>query len=107
MSRILATCFCTAYGLWVELKIRIRRPPNGMALARISDTGKGMSQDRVTRIFDEGARDGGAGAPRGTGMGLYIAKVLTELHGGTIKVESEPGEGSVFSVALPFERPKN
>ena len=40
-------------------------------------------------------------------MGLYIAKMLTELHGGTIKVESEPGEGSVFSVALPFHGPKS
>jgi len=77
---------------------------DGMALARISDTGKGMSQDLATHIFDEGARDRGAGAPRGTGMGLYIAKMLTELHGGTIKVESQPGKGSVFSVALPFSR---
>ena len=76
---------------------------NGMVVARISDTGKGMSPDLVDRIFDEGARDGGAGAPRGTGMGLYIAKMLTELHGGTIEVESAPGEGSVFSVALPLD----
>ena len=75
---------------------------DGKALARISDTGKGMSQDLVTRVFDEGAGDRGAGAPRGTGMGLYIARMLTELHGGTIKVESQPGKGSVFSVALPF-----
>ncbi len=79
---------------------------DGMALTRISDTGKGMNQDLVARIFDEGARDGSAGAPPGTGMGLYIAKMLTELHGGTIHVESEPGEGSVFSIALPFDRPK-
>ena len=43
---------------------------DGMALARISDTGKGMSQDLVTRISDEGTRDRDAGAPRGTGMGL-------------------------------------
>ena len=80
---------------------------NGIAMARVSDTGKGMSQDLVTRIFDEGARDAGAGAPRGTGMGLYIAKMLTELHDGTIKVESEPGKGSVFSVALPFHEPSS
>ena len=79
-------------------------PQDGMALTRISDTGKGMSQELVSRIYDEGTRDRAAGAPRGTGMGLYIAKMLTELHGGTIKVESELGKGSVFSVALPFDR---
>ena len=77
---------------------------NGMALARISDTGKGVSQDLVSRIFDEGTGDRAAGAPHGTGMGLYIAKMLAELHGGTIKVESEPEKGSVFSVALPLDR---
>ena len=79
---------------------------NGLALARISDNGKGMSQELVTNIFDEGAGDRGAGAPRGTGMGLYIAKMLTELHGGTIVAESQPGKGSVFSVTLPLSRPE-
>ena len=78
---------------------------DGQALARISDTGKGMERDLVTRIFDEGAGDRGAGASCGTGMGLYIAKMLTELHGGTIKVESHPGQGSVLcSPALRFIR---
>lgn len=77
---------------------------NGMAVGRISDTGKGMAEELVARVFDEGVGDRGAGAPRGTGMGLYIAKMLTELHGGTIEVESHPGKGSVFSVALPFNR---
>ena len=79
-------------------------PHNAMALARISDTGKGMSEDLVSHIFDEGSRDRSAGTPSGTGMGLYIARMLTELHGGTIKAESKLGKGSVFSVALPFTR---
>ena len=73
-----------------------------MALARISDNGKGMNEDLVAHIFQQGARDSGAGTPRGTGMGLYIAKMLAELHGGAIAVESEPGKGSVFTVSLPL-----
>ena len=73
-----------------------------IALARISDNGKGMNEELVTHIFQQGARDGGAGTPRGTGMGLYIAKMLTELHGGAITVESEPDKGSVFIVSLPL-----
>ena len=80
---------------------------NGMALARISDTGKGMDQELMSHIFDAGERDAGAGTPRGTGMGLYIAKMLTELHGGTIEVESQPQQGSVFSVALPLTQTGN
>lgn len=80
---------------------------DGTAIVRISDTGKGISEDLVARIFDEGTRDRGAGSSRGTGMGLYIAKMLTELQGGTIKVGSEPGKGSTFSVALPSGRLKH
>ncbi len=75
-----------------------------MALARISDTGKGMSEEFVARIFEAGARDRSAGTAQGTGMGLYIARMLTELHGGTIAVESRPEKGSQFSVALPLRR---
>ncbi|MEE9247417.1 MAG: HAMP domain-containing sensor histidine kinase [Dehalococcoidia bacterium] len=98
------------------LDIAIRRNPpgtevvaevtskDGMVLVRISDTGKGMSQHIVSHIFDEGARDRDAGSPRGTGMGLYITRMLTELHEGTINVESHPGKSSVFSVAFPFNR---
>jgi len=75
---------------------------NGRALARISDNGKGMKAELVTHIFQQGARDRGAGTPQGTGMGLYIAKMLTELHGGAITVESEPNKGSAFTVSLPL-----
>ncbi len=56
----------------------------------------------LTHIFKQGARDSGAGTPRGTGMRLYIAKMLTELHGGSITVESEPDKGSAFTVNLPL-----
>ena len=76
---------------------------DGTAVVRVSDTGKGISADLVAHIFDEGAREAGAGSSRGTGMGLYIAKLLTESQGGTISVESRPEKGSVFSVALPLE----
>ena len=79
---------------------------NDMALARISDTGEGMNEELLARIFEEDSGDRGAGSARGTGMGLYIARMLTELHGGTITVESQREKGSVFSVALPLSRPR-
>ena len=77
---------------------------NGTALARISDNGKGMNDELVTHIFQPGARQVGAGTPRGTGMGLYIARMLAELHGGDISVESKPDKGSAFTVSLPLIR---
>jgi len=80
---------------------------DGMALVRISDTGKGMDQALMAHISEAGERDAGAGTPSGTGMGLYIAKMLTELHGGAIKVESRPQKGSTFSVALPLTQTGN
>lgn len=79
---------------------------DGFARVRISDNGKGIKEELLKIIFVPGVRLGLAGAPRGAGMGLYIAKMLTELQGGTITVESQLGEGSVFSVSLPFERPE-
>ncbi len=57
----------------------------------------------LRKIFTEAGKDDGAGAAAGSGMGLYIAKTLTEIHRGTISVESELGKGSIFSVELPFE----
>ena len=80
---------------------------DGSAVIRVSDNGKGMAPEVVSRIFDEGTRAGGAGASRGTGMGLYIAKLLTELQGGTISADSELDKGSVFSVSLPLERSRS
>ena len=56
------------------------------------------------RIFDEGARDMGAGAASGIGMGLYTARMMTELRGGTITAVSESEKGSAFSVALPLSQ---
>jgi signal transduction histidine kinase len=77
---------------------------SGMALAVISDNGQGMSPELVEHIFDEGYRRGDDGSQRFNGMGLFIAHELTTIHGGTIVVQSEPGQGSRFEVALPFDR---
>ncbi len=73
----------------------------------VSDDGPGMPKDQLDHIFDRFTR-GDAGLTQrvgGTGLGLAISKSLVELHGGTIEVNSTPGEGSTFRIRLPALAP--
>ena len=70
----------------------------------IEDTGIGMRPEFLEKIFDPFSQDeGGARSEyKGTGLGMSITKQLTDLMGGTIAVESKLGEGSKFTVTIPF-----
>ena len=69
---------------------------------RVSDTGIGMSQDYLTRIFEAFTREQNTTKSKiaGTGLGMSIVKRYVDLLGGTIQVESELGKGSTFTVTL-------
>ena len=69
---------------------------------RVSDTGIGMSQDYMTRIFEAFTREKNTTRSKiaGTGLGMSIVKRYVDLLGGTIQVESEIGKGSTFTVTL-------
>ena len=83
----------------VAFRLRYARE---IAHFEIEDTGPGMPPDEVARVFEPFARGSaaGQGGTGGTGLGLTIAKMLTELMGGEMTVESHPGRGSVFRVRL-------
>jgi signal transduction histidine kinase/purine-cytosine permease-like protein len=66
----------------------------------IEDTGPGIAPDEIARVFEPFARGASAGQGGGTGLGLTIAKMLTELMGGEMTVDSRPGQGSTFRVRL-------
>jgi len=92
----------------VVLRLRYARE---FAVLEIEDTGPGMSAREIERIFEPFARGdapggGGGGGPRapGAGLGLTIAKMLTDLMGGEMSVRSTPGAGSVFRVRLFLPR---
>lgn len=76
------------------------------ALLRVIDTGEGIPPDRLPFIFQRFYRADPARARRtgGTGLGLAIADRLVRLHGGEISVDSTPGRGSTFTVALPLRK---
>jgi len=68
----------------------------------VRDTGIGISTDDMPRIFDRFYRGAQASdpAPRGSGLGLALAKWIAERHGTQLTVESRPGQGSCFAFSL-------
>ena len=87
-------------------KITFSAKPTGSGgiVLRIADTGRGMSPEQRARMFTPFHRidDKERSDPGGTGLGLYITAMLVRRMGGSIEVESIPGEGTVFTVVLPM-----
>jgi signal transduction histidine kinase len=83
---------------WVELSLALR---DGRAEVRVADTGMGIAEADVERVFDRFWRAPGARGKAGSGLGLAITRWVAELHGGTVRVESELEHGTVFTVELP------
>jgi signal transduction histidine kinase len=79
-----------------RLKVAVERSGNSVEIS-ISDTGLGMNDAMRAQTFELHFTT----KPRGTGIGLYVARSVAESHGGRIRVESAPGAGSTFRIALP------
>jgi signal transduction histidine kinase len=77
---------------------------NHFAIASVSDTGIGIGQQDVPRVFDRFWRADKARSREegGAGLGLSIAKWIVDAHRGSISVRSEPGKGSELSIRLPL-----
>jgi signal transduction histidine kinase/CheY-like chemotaxis protein len=84
-----------------RLGMRLRAGPRGLSIA-VSDTGRGMTADERSRVFERFYRGEGPRAETGTGLGLSIVKSLVDLHGGSVDLESEVGVGTTFTVHLPM-----
>ena len=79
---------------------------NGHLEVSVKDTGVGIAREYQQAVFEEFRQVGGSGsgAHEGTGLGLALARRFAELHGGAIRLESEPGKGSTFTVSIPVRR---
>ena len=76
---------------------------DGLLEMRVTDTGPGMTDDEVGRLFTPFTQVGSREKRElGTGLGLAISKHLMELMEGSVEVESEPGVGSVFTATVPY-----
>jgi len=85
-----------------EIDVRLYRTPGGLTLS-VRDRGPGIPIEEQPRIFERfyRARTARDRNVRGSGIGLALVKHIVEAHGGRLAVESAPGQGATFTVALP------
>ena len=85
------------------LEVRISHIPK-TAIITVSDNGMGIPKEHINRIFERFYRVDKSRSRRikGTGLGLSIVKHGVMYHGGTVRVESTPGKGTIFTVELPI-----
>ncbi|HJQ39239.1 MAG TPA: ATP-binding protein [Thermoanaerobaculia bacterium] len=85
-----------------EIEVRLREDARGATLT-VRDTGSGIPESELPRLFERFHRIEGTKrrSQEGTGIGLALVQELVKLHGGTIEVSSREGEGTSFHVAIP------
>lgn len=88
---------------YIHIRTGVRRDENGRrcVVVTVQDNGQGISPENMSRVFDPFFTT--KEASRGTGLGLSVSLGIARAHGGTIEVESRPGEGSTFTLVLPLE----
>ncbi len=90
------------------VEVAAARTPSGDFSLQVSDSGIGIKTQDFPRLFIEFQQLDASAARRyqGTGLGLALTKKIVEFQQGTISVTSEPGKGSVFTVAMPLPDPR-
>jgi signal transduction histidine kinase len=81
-----------------KLSLEVARQNGDVALA-VSDTGPGIPQEKLPRVFEPFY----SGKPNGSGLGLTIAERIVSAHGGRIHIDSEPGRGTRVTRLFPLE----
>jgi signal transduction histidine kinase len=82
-----------------QIVLAVSSHPEGVVFS-VRDTGRGISSEHLPHLFHRFFQVDPAHRS-GVGLGLSIVKAIVEAHGGTLSVESTPGQGSVFRFALP------
>ena len=104
LSRLVFNLLQNAYKYGREggsVKLTLRSEGES-ALLTVSDDGIGISSDDLPKIWQRFYQaDASRGEDGGSGLGLAMVKEIAEFHGGSVRAESRPGEGSTFTVTLP------
>jgi PAS domain S-box-containing protein len=108
LNNLLSNAFKYTDSGTVTMSVAVEHAPNAEAnqttlVFKVSDTGQGMTQEQIDRLFTEYTRffTETNRTVGGTGLGLNITKNLVQMMGGKISVKSEPNKGSTFTVHLP------
>ena len=103
MARMLENLIRNAYRYGREngrIHVRLEQMKEGIVLS-VADNGIGMAAEELTKIWNRFYRiDKSRSSSRGFGLGLAMVRQIAGLHGGTIRVASEPGKGSIFTVTF-------
>ena len=89
------------------VEIAIRNDNNGnLATICVQDHGLGIPKSQQSRMFEKFFRADNVVSQEteGTGLGMYIAKAITEKHGGSLAFESEENKGTIFYISLPIKK---
>jgi signal transduction histidine kinase len=86
-----------------EVRVSLRLQ-GGQIRFDVKDTGMGIPEVDLPRVFDRFYRARNSARKRGSGLGLAIVRIIVERHGGEVWAVSTPGQGSTFSVTLPALR---
>jgi signal transduction histidine kinase len=104
LERVIATLVENAVKFSEEGPVTAAASVEGnLVVITVSDKGVGIEPDRIDSVFAGPGPTGQMAGPRGTGLGLYLARQLVEAHHGSLSVQSTPGEGSTFTLSLPRE----
>ena len=98
VTNLLTNAFKFGGGKPIEIAVEERGPIGRLVVV---DHGIGIAPEDVERIFHRYEQAISSRTVGGLGLGLYIARQIIEAHGGTIRVESQPGAGSTFTIDLP------
>ncbi len=101
VSNLLSNAFKFTFAGQITVRLSVRDDHVELS---VSDTGIGIPEQELPRVFERFHRiDGSKGRSfEGTGIGLALVHELAALHGGSVRVESVLGQGSTFTVSLPF-----
>lgn len=88
------------YTVQGEIRVTVEAGTAGTVRTAVRDTGLGIVPEHLPHLFEPFYRVKGQSLEEGTGLGLLVVKELVELHGGRVRVESQIGQGSRFSVEL-------
>jgi signal transduction histidine kinase len=92
------------YGAGKPIVVRVRGEER-WALLEVQDHGAGIAPEDQDRIFGRFQRASDGHKRASLGLGLYIVRSLVDAHGGSVRLRSHPGQGSTFTVLIPWEQP--